>query len=234
MVAATVGVEDTVMKAPARPNGPVAAAARCGKDAAVDSVPAVGHDDSRSRDNLLRLVHDRQPLDAREAASKERFLAALERLPDPCDKDADPVHVTASAVVVGRRGTVLHLHRRLGRWLQPGGHVEPGESPASAALREAGEETGLGVTHPPEGPVLVNLDVHPATEGHTHLDLRYLLLGPDDDPAPAAGESPQVSWFTWEDAEARADEALVGALRAARVIWERTARSWGAGEEESR
>lgn len=200
----------------------------------MDSVPAVGHDDPRSRDNLLRLVRDHQPLDAREAASKERFLAALERLPDPCDKDADPVHVTASAVVVGGRGTVLHLHRRLGRWLQPGGHIEPGEAPASAALREAEEETGLAVAHPPEGPVLVNLDVHPATDDHTHLDLRYLLLGSDDEPAPSAGESPHVRWFSWEDAEARADEALVGALRAARAIWERTALRWGAGEGKSR
>ena len=69
------------------------------------------------------------PRSPREAASKERFLAELDRLDDPFDELADPVHVTASAIVVGRRGTVLHLHKRLARWMQPGGHIDPGESP---------------------------------------------------------------------------------------------------------
>ena len=110
-------------------------------------------------------------------ASRERFLAELDRLERPCDESADPVHVTASAIIVGRRGTVLHRHRRLGRWMQPGGHIDVGESPPAAALREAQEETGLSLAHAPGGPVLVHLDVHEAADGHTHLDLRYLMVG---------------------------------------------------------
>ena len=39
-----------------------------------------------------------------------------------------PTHVTASGIVVGRRGTVLHRHKRLGIWMQPGGHIDAGES----------------------------------------------------------------------------------------------------------
>lgn len=156
------------------------------------------------------------PADARERRSVAAFLAALDRLADPYDRQADRTHVTASAVVVGRRGTVLHLHRRLGRWLQPGGHVDHGESPAAAALREAQEETGLALAHPPSGPLLVHVDVHEAAQGHVHLDLRYLLLGPDTDPAPPSGESPEARWFGWEEAAALADEGLVTALVEAR------------------
>ena len=53
-----------------------------------------------------------------------------------------------------------------------------------AARREAIEELGLDVVHPDVGPHLIHLDVHEAALGHTHLDLRYLLLGPTDDPHP--------------------------------------------------
>lgn len=167
---------------------------------------------------LRPMVERHQPGDERERRSKVRFLEELDRLEDPCNESADPVHVTASSVIVGRRGTVLHLHRRLHRWMQPGGHIDTGEEPAAAALRESFEETGLALSHPPDGPVMVHLDVHPAASGHTHLDLRFLLLGPDDDPAPPPGESQEVRWFSWEEAEETADESLAGALRAARRL----------------
>jgi 8-oxo-dGTP pyrophosphatase MutT (NUDIX family) len=197
----------------------------------VESVPTAGNDaggdDPGSPAQLRRLVAAHRPTDARESAAKERFLVELDRLDRPCDETADPVHATASAVVVGRRGTVLHLHRRLRRWMQPGGHIDPGESPPAAALRESEEETGLSLTHPPEGPMLVHLDVHQAAQGHTHLDLRYLLLGPDTDPDPPPGESPEARWYGWDEAEATADEALVGGLRVARELWDRRAESWG-------
>jgi len=173
--------------------------------------------DGDVHDLLGSLVSAHRVADEREAASKERFLTELGRLQRPCDRYADPVHVTASAVIGGSRGTVLHLHRRLGRWMQPGGHIEPGESPPAAALRESREETGLALEHPPAGPLLLHLDVHSAGD-HTHLDIRYLLVGPDADPAPSPGESPLVRWCRWDEAIAIADESLVGALVAALAI----------------
>jgi 8-oxo-dGTP pyrophosphatase MutT (NUDIX family) len=172
------------------------------------------------RDETWRVVHQsvtaHRPVDDREATARLRVLAELERLPTPFLEEADPTHVTASGLVVGARGIVLHLHRRLGRWMQPGGHVDPGETPWRAATRETIEETGLDVTEPSTGPELVHLDVHPAARGHTHLDLRYLLLGSDADPHPPPDESQQVGWFSWSDATALADEGLTGALRALR------------------
>jgi len=161
---------------------------------------------------LRRAVAGFDAATPRELRSRARFLAELDRLSDPFDRTADPVHVTGSAIVLGPRGTVLHWHKRIGGWLQPGGHVDPGETPSQTALRETHEETGLAVRHPDGGPRLVHLDVHPAGP-HVHLDLRYLLVSEDAEPAPAPGESPDVRWFTFDDAIAIADPALVDGLR---------------------
>jgi 8-oxo-dGTP pyrophosphatase MutT (NUDIX family) len=154
------------------------------------------------------------PADMRERRSRLRLLEALRRLPRPFARLAGPIHVTGSAIVIGPRGVVLHRHKRMGIWLQPGGHLEPGETPWRAAAREAAEETGLPLRHPVAGPRLVHVDVHPAPLGHVHLDLRYLLLAPDRDPCPAPGESPDARWFSWPEAVEVADAGLSGALRA--------------------
>ncbi|HUH07842.1 MAG TPA: NUDIX domain-containing protein [Egibacteraceae bacterium] len=126
------------------------------------------------------------------------------------------MHVTGSAIVTGPRGVLLHRHKRLGIWMQPGGHVEPGEAPWDGARREVLEETGLLAEHPVGRPELVHVDVHPGGRGHIHLDLRYLLAAGDADPSPPPGESQDVAWFSWDDALELADVALVGALRAVR------------------
>jgi 8-oxo-dGTP pyrophosphatase MutT (NUDIX family) len=169
---------------------------------------------------LRALVEGHEPTSLREMESRRRFLAELSRLPAPCDEQADSTHVTASGIVVGPRGTVLHRHKRLGIWMQPGGHIDRGETPDVAAWREATEELGLGVAHPAGGPRLLHLDVHDAALGHTHLDLRYLLLGDDADPQPPTGESPEARWFDWEGAIGLADDALVDALPVARAAYE--------------
>lgn len=170
---------------------------------------------------LPRLTTDvagRQPVDARERESIERFLTELDSLSDPLSQDAAPTHVTGSAIVVGPRGVVLLKHKRLGIWIQPGGHVDPGETPWDAALREAREETGLDVAF--AGPLddrgippLIHVDVHAGGRGHTHLDARYLLDGGDADPAPPADESQEVGWFDWDVAISMTDPGLRGALQ---------------------
>ncbi len=148
----------------------------------------------------------------REVASRRRFLVELDRLADPFDRAADPVHVTGSAIVTGSRGTVLHLHKTLRMWLQPGGHIDAGETPWDAAVRETKEETGLLGRHPEGGPCLFHLDAHPAGD-HFHLDLRYLLYCDDADPSPGPEESREVRWFGLDETLDMADAGLVDGLR---------------------
>jgi 8-oxo-dGTP pyrophosphatase MutT (NUDIX family) len=156
------------------------------------------------------------PGDAAEHRSCDQTLQALEVLASPFDQHADPTHVTGSAIVTDGAGqVVLHRHKRLGIWLQPGGHVDPGEQLAAAAVRETREETGLSARHPAGGPDLLHVDVHPGPRGHRHLDIRFLLVAEADQPlAPADGESPEVAWFTLAAAHDVADASLAAAIAA--------------------
>ena len=163
-------------------------------------------------------VAARTPIDEAERACIDDFLTRFDALDHPFTQASDPVHVTGSAIVIGPRGVVLLKHKRLGFWLQPGGHLDAGEAPWEAALREAREETGLEVRFAGGGePDLVNVDVHPGGRGHIHLDLRYLVDGGDADPAPPGDESQEIGWFDWDTAiERAADDRLKAALRALR------------------
>ena len=166
------------------------------------------------RSEIRSAVLGRRPVDGRERDSIAAFVTAFDGLADPFSETANRVHVTASALVTGRRGVLLHKHKRLGLWLQPGGHIDAGEAPWDAARRETAEETGLAAEPVGEPAALAHVDVHPGPRGHTHLDLRYHLDAGEGAPAPPHGESQDVAWFPWRRAIAVAEPGLEGALRA--------------------
>jgi 8-oxo-dGTP pyrophosphatase MutT (NUDIX family) len=171
-------------------------------------------------DQLRADVAARVPVDERESVAVAAILDAFDVLADPLDQARGPVHVTGSAIVVGPGGVLLHRHKRLGIWLQPGGHLEVGEMPWSAAVRETEEETGVRLEPlpgPAGRPQLAHVDVHDGGRGHTHLDLRYLLVADTEvEPHPGLGESQDVRWFGWDRALEVADPGLRGALIALR------------------
>jgi 8-oxo-dGTP pyrophosphatase MutT (NUDIX family) len=165
------------------------------------------------RAQVIAAVSALTPVDDQERSDIERFVTEVRRVPDPFDPYADPVHVTGSGFVVGRRGIVLLHHHKFAMWMQPGGHIDPGETPWEAAPREVTEETGLQVGFLGGTPALAHVSVHNVPNGHTHLDLRYLFDGGDADPAPPPGESQDVRWFTWPEAIAIAEPGLTSILR---------------------
>ena len=134
--------------------------------------------------------------DAREEADRCAMLRLVDELAKPFSRDEPSAHFTASAFVVDEqyRQTCLVEHVKLGRLLQPGGHLEESdETLEAAALREAREETALELSLDPRAPQPFDVDIHeiPPLEGrprHMHLDVRYLLVGRGE---PAAG----AAWY---------------------------------------
>lgn len=122
---------------------------------------------------------------------------------DPYRRERLAGHFTASALVVSADGmrTLLTHHRKLGRWLQPGGHADGDRDLARVALREVEEETGLaGVRMEPS---IFDLDRHwiPARvhePGHWHYDVRFLALAGDDERFEISGESNELAWWPVE------------------------------------
>ena len=175
----------------------------------------------RDLEHLRAQLRSIEPTDEREALSLAATLERLAWADDPFDETLNDHHLTASAFVLSSRGVILHLHRRLQIWVQPGGHVDPGEEPDDAALRETLEETGLLTVHT-DPPTLFQVDQHPGPRGHTHYDLRYILLAAPLDPAPPVGESPEVYWFDFESARQRCEAPMVPVLEKlalARTRW---------------
>ena len=159
--------------------------------------------------SLAERLRAHRPADAREAADLARILDFVARHPDPFDRRILEGHLTGAAFVVSARGdrVLLVHHRKLHRWLQPGGHAEPGEMEGErVALREVVEETGIaGVLLHDTAPRPLDVDVHaiPAfgpEPAHAHLDLRYLVVAPDGATARVApDESNDVRWFRWDE-----------------------------------
>jgi len=187
-------------------------------------------------------LDDYRAADTRESAHLITMRSFVSRHRDPFDRRIEEGHLTGSALVFhpsGERILLLH-HRKLDRWLQPGGHAEPGErSGPRIALREAYEETGIaGLRLHPTAPRPFDLDVHeiPARgrdPRHRHLDLRYLVLAPEDaEPTPAEAEAHDVRWFSWHElSELGLDAGLERALGKGRswLCGERTAHRLGLG-----
>lgn len=179
---------------------------------------------------LARSLSVHHPFDTREAADLLEIVQFVGRHPHPFDRRIPEGHLTGSALVIsndGRRVLLMH-HRKLQRWLQPGGHADPGETSGEAvALREAREETGIvGLILHPKAPRPLDVDVHeiPARgdePAHLHLDLRYLVLAPLRTAlARSKTESEDLRWFGWNEVSGLdLDPGLRRALGKARKLF---------------
>ena len=126
-------------------------------------------------------------------------------------------HVTGSALVTDAAlsQVLLTHHRKLGKWLQLGGHADADVHPERIALREAREESGLGnlALLPYESFFLLgscetipfDLDIHVIPErkdtpAHTHYDIRFLLIADASQPIHRSEESNDLGWIAVDEA----------------------------------
>jgi 8-oxo-dGTP pyrophosphatase MutT (NUDIX family) len=173
-----------------------------------------------TRDEVRTLLLAREPADTKEDSDAQAMLAFLEELAEPFSRHQPRAHFTASALVVdpARARTALVHHRKLGIWVQPGGHLDPDDATyESAALREVREETGLIGTI--EAPRPLHLDVHAIPDPpHLHLDVRFLVVADGD--LTLSDESHDLRWLAFDAARHVGDDSvkrLIAAFRSAQA-----------------
>ena len=162
-------------------------------------------EDSDSLTAALAAIERFTPAEQIQAQHRDRLLEFVKGHPDALHRTCEQGHLTASAWVVNHdatRGLVL-LHAKVGRWLQPGGHVDGESCLASVALREATEETGIAGLEIWSEPV--DIDVHlfvnrKRTEpDHLHFDVRFLIRAPQAAVVRGNHESEELRWVGPEE-----------------------------------
>ncbi|WP_433210609.1 NUDIX hydrolase [Dactylosporangium sp. CS-047395] len=180
-------------------------------------------------ENALAVLSGWTAPSAEAEATRQRFLDFVRPDPTTVWREHHGGHVTASALVVDAAAerVLLCLHGRIKRWVQLGGHCEPGDATvASAALREATEESGILGLRISEAPI--NLDVHHVhcSGGPSlHYDIRYAAIAQPGAVETVSAESSALGWFAPDELpEPLADAteilvapALAWALTAART-----------------
>jgi ADP-ribose pyrophosphatase YjhB (NUDIX family) len=115
---------------------------------------------------------------------------------------------TATTFVVQNDRTLLLLHRKLGIWVPPGGHIDPNELPDQAALREVREESGLEAELFDQGRPIGMIRILPQpycilleniSPDHQHIDLIYFAKVCGGSLQHAEREAQAVRWFSWEE-----------------------------------
>lgn len=186
-----------------------------------------------SREQLLSTLDRYQRFYPDEADCVARVRALVEGRADCFERTCLPGHLTASCWILDheRERFLLTHHRKLGRWLQLGGHADGDSDLLQVALREAREESGMQrfarIDPPASGgspPLPVDIDVHaiPARRGepaHEHHDLRFIFVADPGQPLVISDESSDLAWFELEAiSEVGGDESLLRLARKATAL----------------
>ncbi|MBM3847312.1 MAG: NUDIX domain-containing protein [Verrucomicrobia bacterium] len=135
----------------------------------------------------------------------------------------EKIDFTVAIFVVQGRKVLMVLHRKLGKWLPLGGHVELHEDPEAAALREAEEECGLRVELVGERPPTTEpgtraliaprfLDIHRISDTHEHIGMIYWARPVGGNLRRAVDEHDDLRWCSVDEL-GELSPPLTGAVR---------------------
>ena len=155
--------------------------------------------------NLAEKLHIYRSKYPAEGIKVHACMQLLEGGPECFMRDAFPGHFTGSAWTINKASTstILVLHRKLGKWVQPGGHADGEQNLYLAARRELEEETGITASLC-QGDDIFDIDIHfiPAAGGeaaHHHYDIRFLFLALETSPLRVSDESRDIRWIRFDD-----------------------------------
>jgi 8-oxo-dGTP pyrophosphatase MutT (NUDIX family) len=172
--------------------------------------------------DAVRVLSAWRPDDDGQDTVRREFLAHLATHDDGMWRECVPGHLTASAAVLDATGerVLLTLHPKAKMWLQLGGHCEPGDATlAGAALREAGEESGIEGLRLLPGPVRVDRHRVWCHGGSYHLDVQYTAVAPPGAREKISEESDDLRWFPLNAIPHPADDVLRRLVAASRTIF---------------
>ena len=152
------------------------------------------------RASLILLLEAYRAAWPEEVDMVDRYLSFVRENPDCFERFLEAGHVTGSAVILDGTGdrVLLTHHRKLDRWLQPGGHADGVTDVAQVAMTEALEESGLASLGFASR-ALLDVDIHgiPARAGepaHFHYDCRFLIQSAGSDEFVVSDESHDLAW----------------------------------------
>jgi hypothetical protein len=154
------------------------------------------------RKNLREKLERYNPTDEKEIADRTQMLNFLNSHEDCFERSLSVGHFTGSCWLVNRDGTkfLLTLHKKIGRWLQLGGHADGDQDLARVSLKEAREESGLRNIELLSDEIF-DIGIHLIAEHkgipeHYHYDVRFLLKTTDnDEDIQISNESDDLKWF---------------------------------------
>ncbi|WP_026261885.1 NUDIX hydrolase [Spirosoma panaciterrae] len=172
------------------------------------------------RQPLLSLLSHHTPADATEKAMTEATVAFVRQHPDCFERSLLIGHITGSAWIVSpdRKQTLLLHHRKLDRWLQPGGHADGDPDVAAVALKEAQEETGLQSVRL-LSPAIFDVNIHTIPKRddvpeHLHYDIRFLFEADPKEPFGISDERTNIQWISLEKVDSLTEsESILRLLR---------------------
>jgi len=178
-------------------------------------------------DAILRQLAEHAPrVDGPTEAEAIAFITDFVRAhPDALHRSQLLGHLTGSAWIVdpARTRALLTHHRKLDKWLQPGGHADGDPDLRAVAMREAVEETGVaGMRLVSE--CIYDVDKHWIPErgevpGHWHLDIRFMIEADPAQPFVVTDESHDLAWVELADvARLNPEESMARLVRKTRAF----------------